>query len=199
VHDTVRILVHDTTFVLQPDNLRLTDWISVALTFGLVFAAFATIGVEIWREKRRRREDLERSRQRTLAMDSRISAQAYALRRQMHSWFENTPDLPAGKLTNDHINQWVGPVRSQARLDSAEERFRLLVGEHPEASPKVADAVVDAYVLFLRATEYINFVTRTGSWESTADNMTKLRSAYDDLRGCIPALERALDDRLRQR
>jgi len=35
VPDTVRVIVHDTMFVLQPDKVRVTDWMSLALTFAL--------------------------------------------------------------------------------------------------------------------------------------------------------------------
>jgi len=51
VHDTIKVLVHDTVFVAQPDRVRVTDWISVGLTFALVLVAAVTIGVEIWRER----------------------------------------------------------------------------------------------------------------------------------------------------
>ncbi len=59
LHDTVRVLVHDTTFVLQSDKLRWTDVASLALTFGLVVAAVVAIGVEIWRERVRQREEAQ--------------------------------------------------------------------------------------------------------------------------------------------
>lgn len=123
------------------------EWIVAAATLAVAWTAWQSL-----RRERRREE------KRQEAVDARIGATAYALHRQIDSWWDGT--WPSG---TGHELQALRKSRRLAgdHFDTAEERIELMLAEAPRASEEVADAVRRASVLFYRATELINEMAQT--------------------------------------
>ena len=82
---------------------------------------------------------------RTISADATISAEAFAARRTMRGWI----------LGAQHLQAVGGAAAGVQVLDQAgavEEQLQRMVAAAPHASPSVAKAVREAYVLYYRAT-----------------------------------------------
>ncbi len=201
--DTLQTVAIDTLVIATPETLaqRVSAWSTVAVAF----LALVAISVEVYRERRRRRE-----------AGARISAVAYAAHRQLESWVDEAPEplrstpkedearLLYGGSGHQYPETREGIVRSlaswargrQEHFDPAEARFERLMGEVPQAGEEVAQAVRQAYVLFYRATARMN---RYGALDATPRPPCgdELVTAYVELKECMTSLESAIQQELR--
>ena len=185
--DTVRVIVHDTVHVLQPDGAKLTDWIALALTAALVVTAVVSIVVEVRRE-RRHRDDLRRQdADRVRAADARISAMAYMTRRTLRTWVEEA--APESTLL---AAGWIQEV--QPNFGATEGRFTDMMAQAPDSSPGVVTAVREAFVLFATATNALNHAWKAGVVQSSLTNVV---TAHQQITASAAALDAAIDRELR--
>lgn len=116
-----------------------------------VIIAAATAAVA-WTAIQSLRRERKRDRERRQAADARVSAIAYALRRQLQSWW------PEGTWPSPDTDQKV--MRKAESLvphfDVAEERIEDLLALAPNASPEVSKSIREAAVRFYRGTRFIN-------------------------------------------
>ncbi len=123
------------------------------------FAAAATVAVavfalvELWNGRQARHA-------RSKTANVRISAIAYALRRQLWSWLQ----IAKGKGNEHHRLTQV-----QGQFDPAEDRITDLLALAAEAPPNIQVYLREAYVWFYRATQTINEqlfqITQTSGFE----------------------------------
>src|SRR5712692_1351237 len=154
------------------------EWAQGVAGIGEAFAAIIALVLQGLDKRSRRR-----------AIDARISAEAYALRRQLRSWIVGPP-----------LTALVGAIgwatRTQAHFDRAEARFAELVRNIPEASADVAEAVRRAYVLFYTATQRVNEEVAVGG---SPTGVATLNTAYAELEQGAQELDAAIDQELRDR
>jgi hypothetical protein len=187
--DTVR--VRDTVWV-QSGGADVADWFGLALTFGLVVFAGVEILIERKRDRQREREKRDEVAERTAVADALVSAQAYAMRRQLRSW------LDEGEPPAQRYNAWAERVKKH--FDSAEARMLGLMEHRPHASPAVSRALADAFVLFLQATNRINQSTTAGdSSIVNRDMKEKVEPAHHELVECVRVIDGAIAPDLRDR
>lgn len=171
------------------------NWVVAVATLAVAWTAWQSLRRERRREERRQE-----------AVDARIGAIAYALRRQIDSWWEVT--WPSG---TGHELQALRKSRRLAEdhFDTAEERVELMLSQAPRASEQVADAVRRASVLFYRATELINEMAEANVQVVESDEYgdpVRIKVSDDVWQGfdeafgyvidCVEVLEEAIDPQL---
>jgi hypothetical protein len=165
------------------DKINAVSTVVMAVT-TIVVAFFAFVEV--------RRAGAE-SRSRVLATHARVSALAYALRRQVVSWLGRTTFDPSflgyGLLDRQ---AWMRGV--QAHFDTAESRLTDLVERSADAAPNVRSAITLAFVEFYRAAHIINEHMRLPRAEAA---YTDAKRSYDLLRACEVHLAEVLTDDLK--
>jgi hypothetical protein len=169
----------------------LTIWDKINAASTVVVAA-ATVFVAVLAFVEIRRAGAE-SRSRALATQARVSALAYALRRQVASWLGRTTFDPSflgyGLLDRQG---WMRSV--QAHFDTAEGRLTDLVERSADAAPKVRTAITLAFAEFYRAAHIINEHLRLPRPEAA---YTDAKCSYDLLSACAAHLKEALTDDLK--
>lgn len=182
-----------------------TGWLSptAAGAYATVAAVLVSLGLglaSILREENR--ADEERA-QRRRAHDTRVSAHAYALRRQLREWVRNPlpeePHLLRGRAQS---------FTAKERLNPAEERTLEIVKAASGASPGRAEAARRQYVLFYRATLILNRASVADPDRSDVSNIEHdtpewpaiviegVPKARELLEECIEALTEAIDEEL---
>ena len=159
-----------------------------ALSTVVMAAATVVVGwvavVEVL-ERKRARADRRR------AVQGRISALAYALRRQLRSWHEE--DHPHDKVT---FLRWGETIRRH--FNRAEERLADLMSlaADADASPAVREAVRQTFVEFYDATGIVNREIDVGGSPGAA---LQLSSAFDGIKKSAQTIDDAIDPELRRR
>lgn len=213
VVDTIQTL--DTVWVVQ-SNRGWVDTVTAWSTGAVAVLALVAIGVEVRREFARSRERAAEAAVRRAAVDARISAVAYALRRELTSWLADTPDavdavvqLHTGTLQGAALTgflppadmhvvaQWAADRSSRTAVQPAEHQLLQLLGDAPDASPAVAEAIRRAYVVFYRAVDRLS--RQQPRYDRTRDiDEPGIAMACQDLQACASALEPAIGSELRQ-
>lgn len=166
-------------------------WINAGSTL-VVAAATAVLAWREWERKRRSREEA----------DARISSTAYALRRQLQSWWGNTWPGQDKKI-RDKAEELV------PHFNEAEKRIETLLILAPEASPEVSEAIREAAVRFYRGTRFIN-ETVEAEWERfemggrggevsrelSREVKERFSRSWQLLKDSVEHLEDAIDDKL---
>src|SRR5438552_12336606 len=161
--------------------------VATAVTLVATIVMAAATAALAWFGSVQISEGRRQQTERRAAVDARISAQAYALRRQLRSWYqEHHPHEKQSFLG------WAATI--QRHFDRAEDRLQELVAQIPEASPSVSRAVRQAYVEFYDATEIINREVAVGGTEGAA---LQLSTAFDGIRKCAHTISDAIDGDLR--
>lgn len=164
------------------------NWIGVAATVAVAWTALQAH----WRERKRDRE-------RQAAADARISITAYALRRQLQSWWAE------GKWPEEDVKRKNRAMELSRHMPDAEHRIEELASLAAEASPQVADAVREAAVRFYRGTRFINRTAeaeleptyRGGPHEEIPEDVTELfDKARALLQDAVEFLEEAISSDL---
>jgi hypothetical protein len=174
--------------------------------------------MEARHEADRRESEGQRALERRRAVDARISATAYAVRRQIRSWLDEAPDEVSGVVTmvdgwNDLVKEFgaqgLGEVpgithgmlemgrswamsRSGVQFDRAEARMLELAAAAPEASDDVAAVVRRGLVAFYNATELMNRLT-TGLGPDSPTRAQSLTTAVHELEACEKYLDLAVE------
>ncbi len=153
--------------------------------------------MEAQHEAERRAADTMRHEEHERAVDARISAEAYVVRRTVRGWI--IPVQHGRALGVPPTVEWVGIV---GRQDSGavEERLQRMVADAPLASPLVGKAAREAYVLYYKAKG-----PGPKPPESLADlqhQPLNVRQAQEDavftnLLECVERLTAAIDPELR--
>ncbi len=198
----------------------MVEALAVVAATGLAYVSLHEQGKD---EATRRAADRQRADERRVAVDARISALAYALRRQLRSWVEEAPDeIPAQvsivdawssavqDLGGDDPGEVPGippqlraaagawALRASGHFDHAEEQMLELMAAAPDASPDVAVALRRAYPLFYRATGRLNRQAALRQEPLEPSDVAKeITAAYHELQECIEALTPAIDVELR--
>jgi len=141
-------------------------------------------GVQLSREKKR---DEERRR----AAETRISALAYALRRELRAMRGHED------LKDRRMETW-GKAATRG-LNITERRLQNLMALAADASASIAQALREAYVGYYAAANRVNYFAETpyprGAHEKWAW-LQEAEHAEADLDDAIAALERAIDPQL---
>lgn len=128
------------------------NWIGVAATVAVAWTAIQSL-------RRERKRDTERQ----AAADARISIIAYALRRQLQSWW------PDGTWPGEDVRRHAKAGHlTRHQFPDAEDRVEELASLAAEASPGVADAIREAAVRFYRGTRFIN-ETANADFETSSE------------------------------
>jgi len=202
-------------------------WSVVATVVEAIAVVVATglAAYSIWKQRRddeqRRAVEQQRAQEHRAAVDARISALAYALRRQLRSWVDEAPDeviaivaivdawtAAAKALGSDEPGEvpgvthgmleiaWTWASDRSRHFNTAEARELELMGAAPEASRMVAAAIRRAYVLFYRATGRLNRQVAVRGGRGGL-SVVEIAAAYHELEAYIQALEPAIDPELR--
>lgn len=118
----------------------------------------------------------------------RISAIAYALRRQLSSWLQ---------IAKGPGNEYERLQAVQGHFQPAEDRIADLLGLAADATPSVQEYLREAYVRFYRATQTINEqhdVGRRGNW--MAIDLAQWPRWEEDVTHCIGYLDRVVEPSL---
>ena|SRR5690349_18410613 len=121
------------------------------------------------------------------SVDAAISARAYTVRRTLREWILSAQHLQA-------LGRSVGfdPDRG------VEERLQRAIAAAPLASPAVAAATREAYVLYYRATTRRTPKSIADLQASTPEAKKAANdAALEDLQACVERLTAAIDPALR--
>jgi hypothetical protein len=184
-------------------------WPAIAEAMAVVAATFLA-GVSIWKQSRNERAHRK-------AVEARIGATAYAVRRQVRSWLEEAPDEVGAVIavveTWDRAARQLGgkdegevpgvthgmlevgrswaTARTGVQFDRAEARMLELVALAPEASTPLATEVWRALVIFYDGTERLNRLSALiGPNDQSATR--ELARAYRELERCVQHLDTAV-------
>lgn len=137
------------------------------------------------------RQDKENRR----AVDARISALGYLLRRQLRSW------LGIELHETDGLENWLRSAQNAQmfgeHIDHAEHTVIDMVTLASRASEDISERVREAYVFFLAGTDRLNRYASTSrpSGDELWDWMQLRRDAENDFRDCLAVLEANIVDR----
>lgn len=181
---------------------------TAAGAYATFLAVLVSLGLGVASIRREESRAHERREQRRRAYDAKVSAHAYALRRQLREWVRDPlpeePRLLRGRAHN---------LTSEESLDPAEERALEIVTAAAEASPGTAEAARRQYVLFYRAALILNRASAAGpdlsdveydpasgreegepEWPAIVTE--GVPQARELLQECIEALTEAIDEEL---
>lgn len=127
--------------------------------------------------------------------DAKLSAQAYALRRQMRGWLADGLTLDADMIIRALRVTQIPDRVTTSEVRRAEDRILEMVATAPEASSVVASAIRTAYVLFYKATTRINYQLAYAS-STLSDDGKELSGAFGDIKLAIDSLSVAVDPEL---
>lgn len=223
VNPVVVVQRPDTIFAVTPETW--VERVSAFSAIAVAFFAVVAIVVEVVREVRRSGEIAREKGARRAAVDGRISALGYALRRQLQSWLDRTNDETAALV--QVVDAWAGAAKELGgqpagevpgvtdgmtgntviwaskglsdHYDWAEERIVELVAAAPEASAAVAASIRRAYVLFYRGTGRLK--RQVATWDYSVGGGSDpwdLVAGYHDLEGCVRELVAAVGPELSQ-
>jgi hypothetical protein len=162
-----------------------------------VFVAGSTIAVAFFAFVELKRAGADR-KGRTKAANTKVSAVAYALRRQLRSWLE-------GLWAEQFLYQGPQGVYRQMRqaqkgFDVAESRMQDAVATAVDATSVVQEALREAYVRFYSATGMINYilqeVERQGASVGHTPVLSKWSDCVGDLQATVALLDRVIDPAL---
>ncbi len=111
-------------------------WVSAVASALMALAAFIALGLEVWREYRRRQD-----------AGKRVGIAAFLLRRQLNSWLDELP-------TDHGFPCWANDMTKH--LDRAEARATVIAQEGAGLLPASATKVHSAVRLFLDAAHLLN-------------------------------------------
>jgi hypothetical protein len=166
---------------LSPVSLTLFSTLVVAAT-TVALSWFA--GVQLFREKKR---DEERRR----AADARISAVAYALRRELRA-------MRAHEDLKDRRMETWGRAATRG-LNITERRLHQLMALAADASATIAQALREAYVAYYAAANRVNYFAETPYPYGADEKWAWLQEAEHveaDLDEALAALERVIEPQL---
>lgn len=183
---------------MEADSTMIPEWVRWLEALAVPGLAALALVWEVWRGRLRRE-----------GFDARISAHAYALRRQLREWVkEPWPESPRARIGK------AKELTQKDPLDRAEERTLKIVEAASRASSNIATPARRQYVLFYRATLLLNrastavpdtseqeYDTETGTASGTkwpivlTDGMDHAR---DHIEECISVLTEAIDEDLQE-
>jgi len=169
--------------------------LAAALILVTVILQRRSIGLQrAFNNADRKRDDV-----RERAVDARISAEAYVVRRTIRGWVVAVEHLRGLGETPALVH--VG-VAGAEPLRVVEEQLQRMAADAPLASLQVGEAVREAYVLYYKAKgpgprppESLADLQAKAQHVRTAEYQTH----FDDLQSCLARLTAAIDPALRDR
>lgn len=161
-----------------------TEYVNAFSTFAVAFLAIVAIIIQKTKAAAHRR-----------AVDARISAQAFALRRTLASWVDRDWGMGMNLLaTAQYLS---------GHFDATEKRVEDMVSSAPDASEDLRRTVRRVYVLFYSATQFLNEGALHASDSTLAANTPYevwdgLDKAKELLEECVGVLGAAVDKDLRK-
>lgn len=153
-------------------------------------AAVATLALALFAGVQLRRES-NRDKERRRAAEARISATAYALRRELRAMRAHED------LKNGQMQAW-GKAATRG-LDVTERRLHELMALAADASAAIAQALREAYVTYYAAATRVNYFAETPYPSDAFEKdswLQKAQHAQADLDDTIASLERVIEPAL---